>query len=195
MRRKVSILLFFAVLLTAMVRPVFGQEKIATFAGGSFWLLQPVFDSTPGVIKSVVGYAGGKEADPIAEEVDLGLTHDVEAVQITYDPTRIDFQKLIDIYWHNIDPTDGEGQFCDRGKQYRTVIFYHDNEQKELAQQSKAALLAAHQGKQVETEIKPFTTFFPAEDDQQQYYKKNLIQFKFYDFTCGKSKKLKAFWG
>jgi peptide-methionine (S)-S-oxide reductase len=167
--------------------------QLATFAGGCFWTMQSDFDSVPGVVKTVVGYGGGKEASPTYEEVALGQTSHVETIQITFDPTKTNYQSLLDVYWNNIDPIDSDGQFCDRGHQYHTVIFYHDDNQKKLAMSSKDALLLKNMG-EIATEIRPLTTFYPAEEDQQEYYLKNSAQYKFYRVTCGRDKRLKEIW-
>jgi methionine-S-sulfoxide reductase len=170
------------------------HPKIATFAGGSFWSMQPLFDAIKGVEKTVVGYAGGKEANPTYEDVSLGETSHVEAIQVTYDPNIISYQALLDVYWQNIDPTDDKGQFCDKGSQFRTVIFYNDETQKELALDSKRQLLANHKFKQFDTQIRPYINFTPAEEDHQEYYKKNRVRYKFYNITCGRDQGLKAIW-
>jgi peptide-methionine (S)-S-oxide reductase len=170
------------------------QNQVATFAAGSFLYIQPIFDKTPGVIKTVVGYAGGNEPSPIFEEVSLGQTDYFESIQVTYDPEKVTYQTLLNTFWHNIDPENNEGQFCDKGAQYRTVIFYHDDNQYKLAQSTKQAILASHQVKSITTEIRPYTTFYPAEDYLQQYYKKNPIRYKYYRFICRPDKRLAEIW-
>lgn len=172
-----------------------GYSK-ATFAGGCFWCMEPPFDALDGVISTTSGYIGGHKQDPTYKEVSRGGTGHTEAVQIVYDPERVSYAELLDIYWHNIDPTDPHGQFCDKGDQYRSEIFFHDDEQEKLANQSKAALV----------ELKPFTgdvvtgvtaatVFYPAEDYHQDYYTKNPVRYKFYRYGCGRDKRLEELWG
>lgn len=169
--------------------------QLATFAGGCFWCMQPEFDQEEGVTKTVVGFAGGKEVNPTYEQVSSNETHHVESIQITYDPTKTDYHKLLTVFWKNIDPTNDKGQFCDKGDQYRSVIFFHDEEQKKQAQASKETLLKKHKISKIYTDIRPFTTFYPAEDYHQKYYKKNPVRYKFYRFSCGRDQKLKEIWG
>ncbi len=169
------------------------EFKTATFAGGCFWCLQSPFDKTAGVIKTVVGYAGGKEDNPSYEQVSGGLTQHVEAIQITYDSTLVKYDELISIFWKNIDPFDSDGQFCDKGKQYTSVVFFHDDEQRHIALQTKQIIETEKQA--VSTTLKAYTTFYPAEDYHQQYYQKNPVRYKFYRFSCGRDKRLNAIWG
>ncbi len=173
-----------------------GQTAIATFAGGCFWCMQPPFDKTPGVIKTTVGYTGGHVDNPTYEQVSAGGTGHAESIQIEYDPSRVSYEQLLQIFWHNIDPTVRDRQFCDVGHQYRTAIFYHDEAQREAAERSKTTLEAS--GKlpgPVMTEIVPATTFWPAEEYHQEYYKKNPIRYKYYRWGCGRDKRLEELWG
>ena len=172
-----------------------GYSK-ATFAGGCFWCMEPPYDELDGVISTTSGYTGGDRQDPTYKEVSRGGTGHTEAVQIVYDPKRISYAELLDIYWHNIDPTDAHGQFCDKGSQYRSEIFYHDDEQKKLAIQSKTALveLKPFTG-DVVTNITPATVFYPAESYHQDYYVKNPVRYKFYRYGCGRDKRLEDLWG
>jgi peptide-methionine (S)-S-oxide reductase len=172
-----------------------GHSK-ATFAGGCFWCMEPPFDKLDGVISTTSGYTGGHQQNPTYKEVSRGGTGHTEAVQIVYDPKRVSYAELLDVYWHNIDPTDAHGQFCDKGSQYRSEIFYHDNEQQQLAAQSKTALieLKPFTG-DVVTGITPATVFYPAEDYHQDYYIKNPIRYKYYRYGCGRDKRLEALWG
>lgn len=172
-----------------------GYSK-ATFAGGCFWCMEPPFDKLDGVISTTSGYTGGHQQDPTYKEVSRGGTGHTEAVQIVYDPKRVSYAELLDVYWHNIDPTDAHGQFCDKGSQYRSEIFYHDNEQKQLAAQSKTALieLKPFTG-DVVTGITPATAFYPAEDYHQDYYIKNPIRYKYYRYGCGRDNRLEDLWG
>jgi len=166
----------------------------ATFAGGCFWCMVHPFDQLPGVISVTSGYTGGHTKNPTYEEVSAGSTGHLESVQIIYDPKTIDYGKLLGVYWHNIDPLDAGGQFCDRGDQYKSVIFYHDEEQKRLAEQSKAAV-EKQLKHAVATTIRPASTFYPAEDYHQDYYKKNPLRYKFYRYSCGRDQRLEALWG
>jgi peptide-methionine (S)-S-oxide reductase len=167
----------------------------ATFAGGCFWCMEPPFDMLDGVIATTSGYTGGHKENPTYEEVSSGTTGHAEAIQITYDPGKISYGELLEVFWRNIDPTDGGGQFCDRGTQYRTAIFYHDAEQKRLAQQSRQSLIESKGFKEVATEITAASTFYPAEEYHQDYHKKNPVRYKFYRYGCGRDKRLKELWG
>jgi peptide-methionine (S)-S-oxide reductase len=167
----------------------------ATFAGGCFWCMEPPFDKLDGVISTTSGYTGGHKENPTYEEVSSGTTGHAEAIQIAYDPEKIRYGELLQIFWRNIDPTDGGGQFCDRGTQYRTAIFYHDEEQRRLAQQSRQAVIDSKGFKEIATEITAASTFYPAEEYHQDYYKKNPVRYKFYRYSCGRDKRLKELWG
>jgi peptide methionine sulfoxide reductase msrA/msrB len=168
----------------------------ATFAGGCFWCTEADFEKVPGVVKVISGYAGGKKQNPTYEEVSSGTTGYVEAVQVYYDPTRITYEQLLDFFWKHIDPADGEGQFVDRGAQYRSVIFYHDEEQKRPAEKSKKVLQESGKFKKpLVTEIVPFTNFYDAEEYHQDYYKKNSVKYKFYRYGSGRDQFLESTWG
>jgi peptide-methionine (S)-S-oxide reductase len=168
----------------------------ATFAGGCFWCMEHPFDELPGVVSVTSGYTGGHKKNPTYEEVSAGGTGHAEAVQIVYDPAKIAYNKLLEVFWHNIDPTVKDRQFCDIGNQYRSVIFYHNEEQHRLALQSKAALEKNKPFKgQILTEIVQATEFYPAEEYHQHYYKKNPIRYKFYRFNCGRDQRLRELWG
>lgn len=168
----------------------------ATFAGGCFWCMQPPFDKLPGVVSTTAGYTGGHKAKPTYEEVSAGGTGHAEAVEITYDPKKIGYDKLLEVFWHNVDPTDAGGQFCDRGDQYRSEIFYHNEEQKRLAEESKAALEKSKPFKEpIVTKIVAATEFYPAEEYHQEYYKKNPLRYKIYRYGCGRDKRLEQLWG
>jgi len=168
----------------------------ATFAGGCFWCMEPPFDKLEGVVSTTSGYTGGKVADPTYEQVTSGGTGHREAVQVVYDPTKVSYQTLLDVFWRNVDPLDDQGQFCDRGGSYRAAIFYHGDEQKRLAEASKAAIDAKGRFPQtVVTEIRQSTAFYPAEDYHQDYYKKNPLRYKYYRFSCGRDRRLEQLWG
>jgi peptide-methionine (S)-S-oxide reductase len=168
----------------------------ATFAGGCFWCMEGPFDRVPGVLSTTSGYTGGTVKRPSYEQVSSGTTGHAESVEVAYDPSRVTYAQLLDVFWHNVDPTDGGGQFCDRGHQYRTAIFVHDDEQRRLAEQSKKELEASGRlKKKVVTEIVAASDFYPAEDYHQDYYKKNPVRYKFYRYNCGRDERLKELWG
>jgi len=166
----------------------------ATFAGGCFWCMEPPFDKLEGVISTISGYTGGKKKNPTYEEVSAGNTGHGEAVQVTYDPKKITYEKLLDVFWHNIDPLTPNRQFCDAGSQYRTAIFYHDENQKRLAEESKKSLSKRFK-EPIVTEIVPASEFYPAEEYHQDYYIKNPLRYKFYRYNCGRDQRLEALWG
>lgn len=166
------------------------EAKTAIFAGGCFWCVEDVFDHVDGVTETVSGYAGGKTPDPTYGS-HKGY---VEALKVTYDPSKVTYAKLLDHYWHNIDPFDSSGQFCDKGPAYRTVIFVSDDEEKELAETTKQEI-AARFKKEVATEIRPTTTFYAAEDYHQDYHNLNPVSYKFYKWNCGRAQRLAEIWG
>ena len=173
-----------------------GATARAIFAGGCFWCMEPPFDKLDGVISTTSGYIGGSKLNPTYQEVSAGGTGHAEAVQIEYDPKRVSYEKLLDVFWHNVDPTQKDGQFCDHGSQYRTGIFTHDDEQKRLAEASRAALAKSKPFKgDIVTQIVPATTFYPAEEYHQDYYKKNPVRYKIYRTGCGRDARLKDVWG
>ncbi len=170
------------------------QTATAIFAGGCFWCMQPPFDKTPGVISTTAGYTSGTKVNPTYEEVSSGTTGHFESVKIEYDPAKVNYDKLLDVFWHNIDPFNGKGQFCDIGPQYRAAIFYGGEKQKEGAEASKKRVMEKF-GKAVDTLVLPASEFYPAEDYHQEYHKKNPLKYKFYRFTCGRDARLEAVWG
>jgi peptide-methionine (S)-S-oxide reductase len=175
--------------------PDAGLEK-ATFAGGCFWCMEPAFDKLPGVRSVISGYTGGQKLNPTYEEVSSGTTGHAESIEISYDPAVISYSKLLDVFWHNIDPTVKDRQFCDVGSQYRSAIFYHNEEQKRSAEASKKALEESKRFPgPVYTEIVAATTFYPAEEYHQKYYQKNPIRYKYYRYGCGRDQRLKELWG
>jgi len=170
--------------------------KKATFAGGCFWCMQPAYDEVPGVVATRVGYTGGKTVNPAYEAVSAGGTGHAESIEVTYDPKKISYRKLLDIFWHNVDPTTADREFCDVGRQYRTAIFFHNAEQEREANQSRAELEKTKPFKApIVTEIVPASTFYPAEDYHQEYYKKNPIRYRFYRYNCGRDQRLHELWG
>lgn len=175
--------------------PLRTLEK-AVVAGGCFWCMEAPFDQLPGVISVTSGYTGGKKKNPTYNEVSAGGTGHAEAVQIVYDPAKIGYDKLLTVFWHNIDPTVTDRQFCDSGDQYRSAIFYTTEEQRRVALQSMAALEKSKPFKgPIVTEITQAGDFYPAEDYHQHYYKKNPIRYAYYRNGCGRDKRLKELWG
>ena len=171
----------------------FGQTT-AIFAGGCFWCVEADFEKVPGVLEAISGYLDGQVQNPSYDEVSAGHSGHVEAVEVHYDPQQISYPELLDVFWRHIDPTDAGGQFVDRGSQYRAVIFYQDEPQKQAAEQSRAAL-AEHFAKPIVTEIKAVSQFWPAEDYHQDYYQKNPIRYKFYRHNSGRDQFLEKTWG
>ncbi len=168
----------------------------ATFAGGCFWCMEPPFDDLEGVVSTTSGYTGGHVENPTYKAVSGGETGHAEAVRVVYDPDKVSFERLVDVFWRNIDPTDAGGQFCDRGSPYRSTLFYHDEAQREVAERSRAALerdrpfTAA-----IVTSIVAATAFYPAEAYHQDYYLKNPIRYKYYRHSCGRDRRLEQLWG
>ena len=172
------------------------DQAKATFAGGCFWCMEPEFDKLDGGAAVVVGYTGGTTKNPTYEQVSAGRTGHAESVEITYDPTKITYERLLDVFWHNIDPTVKDQQFCDHGSQYRTGIFYYDDQQKRLAEASKSALDRNKPfSAAIVTEITRASEFYPAEDYHQDFYLKNPLRYKYYRSGCGRDARLKQLWG
>jgi peptide-methionine (S)-S-oxide reductase len=171
------------------------QRSVATFAGGCFWCVEADFDKVPGVISTTSGFIGGKVANPTYNQVVTGTTGHTEAVEIVFDPTRVTFQKLLDVFWRSHDPLAKNRQFCDSGEQYRAGIFYHDEEQQRLATDSKKTIQARFAPRIVHTEITKAAPFYKAEDYHQDYYEKNPVRYKFYRFNCGRDQRLEELWG
>ena len=167
----------------------------ATFAGGCFWCMESEFQELPGVLSVVSGFTGGRKQNPTYEEVSAGGTGHTESILITYEPAKISYARLLDVFWRNIDPTDKSGQFCDRGSQYRSGIFVHSPEQKKLAEDSKQRLIASQKLPAVYTPIDPATRFWPAEDYHQDYYSRNPIRYNYYRYGCGRDRRLEELWG
>lgn len=168
----------------------------ATFAGGCFWCMEPPFDKLKGVISTTSGYMGGHVAQPTYQQVSRGGTGHAEVVQVIYDANLVDYETLLHTFWRNIDPTDARGQFCDKGCQYRTEIFYHDAEQRKIAEQSKVTLLTKKTFESdIVTDITTASRFYPAEQYHQDYYQKNPIRYKYYRYACGRDDRLEQLWG
>lgn len=173
-----------------------GEGAVATFAGGCFWCMEHPYDELEGVLSTTVGYTGGDTKNPTYREVSAGGTGHTEAIQVVYDPNKVSYEKLLEVFWRNIDPLDKGGQFCDRGSQYRTGIFYHDETQKRLAEESKKELDESKRFQQpIVTEIVPASEFTLAEDYHQDYYRKNPIRYKVYRWGCGRDQRLAEVWG
>ncbi|MDO9387608.1 MAG: peptide-methionine (S)-S-oxide reductase MsrA [Thiobacillus sp.] len=190
--------LFTVFLLAALAMPGMASAALAkaTFAGGCFWCMEPPYDKLDGVVSTTSGYIGGHTKNPTYEAVSAGGTGHAEAVEITYDPARIGYAKLLQVFWRNIDPTVHNRQFCDIGDPYRSAIFYHDAEQRQLAEQSKAALDKTKPFPQpIVTEIVAAGVFTPAEAYHQDYYLKNPVRYKFYRHRCGRDQRLEELWG
>jgi peptide-methionine (S)-S-oxide reductase len=200
-----SFVLLFAVLACGAADSQTSEESLpvdeaglakATFAGGCFWCMEPPFDKLDGVVSTTSGYIGGEEAEPTYKQVSAGATGHAEAVQIVYDPAKVSYQRLLEVFWHNVDPTTPDRQFCDRGRQYRTAIFAHGDEQLRLARESKRELEESGVLDQpIVTEIVPAGDFWPAEEYHQDYYEKNPIRYKFYRRGCGRDSRLEELWG
>jgi peptide-methionine (S)-S-oxide reductase len=199
-RRLVPLVLVIALAgpaaLTAPTVQAQGRTALATFAGGCFWCVEEAFDKVPGVLKTTSGFIGGTVANPSYELVMTKTTGHAEAVQVTYDPDKVSYQQLVDWFWRNIDPVDARGQFCDKGNPYRSGIFYHDEEQRKIAEASKQAIAASGRFKQpVVTEITAAGPFYAAEEYHQDYYKKNPNRYLFYKHGCGRVQRLEQLWG
>jgi peptide-methionine (S)-S-oxide reductase len=170
------------------------STAVATFAGGCFWCVEADFDKVPGVISTTSGYTGGTVPNPTYAQVSAGGTGHAEAVEIVYDPAKVSYEKLLDVFWHNIDPLVKNRQFCDVGEQYRTAIFVHDEEQRRLAEASLKKVAAELKGT-IYTQIVAAGPFYKAEDYHQDYYLKNPARYKFYRWNCGRDQRLEEIWG
>ena len=193
LRLLISLLLGLAAAAGALAQTP-PPTAIATFAGGCFWCVEADFDKVEGVISTTSGYTGGTVANPTYEAVGRGGTGHTEAVEIVYDPAKVSYEKLLDVFWHNHDPLAKNRQFCDRGDQYRPAIFYHNDEQRRLAEATKAA----HQPRfkqPIQTEIVAAGPFYKAEEYHQDYYLKNPVRYKFYRYNCGRDARLEELWG
>ena len=171
------------------------KYELATLAGGCFWSMQHDFDKLPGVVKTTVGYTGGQVVHPTYHQVSTGQTGHYEAIQIIYDPSKTNYQTLLNFYWHDIDPSNASGQFCDRGNEYKTVIFYHNATQQKIAVASKKQLNATNHFNHIATLIKPASIFYPAESYHQKYAEKNPEAYARYREGCGRDHSLKKIWG
>jgi methionine-S-sulfoxide reductase len=190
------ILLLSAAVVWGVETPKPTAQETATFAAGCFWCIQPYFDETPGVLKTTVGYTGGPEKNPTYKQVSSGQTGHAEAIEVVYDPAKVRYEKLLDIFWRNIDPTTADRQFPDRGPQYRTAIFYHSEAQRKAAVLTKEQFEKSERfGAPLVTQILPAVTFWPAEDYHQAYYRKSPEAYKQYNDNSGRKEYFKRIWG
>ena len=196
--KKITLLLLVSIAITHTQgnSTMTNSHSLATFAGGCFWCMESAFEKLDGVAEVISGYSGGSEVDPTYSQVAAGATSHYEVIQVKYDAGLVSYQQLLDHFWRQIDPTDAGGSFVDRGKQYRSAIFYHDQNQKQEAEASRAQL--ANSGKfsePIATEVLALAEFYPAEDYHQDYYKKNPLRYKFYRYNSGRDQYIKKTWG
>jgi peptide-methionine (S)-S-oxide reductase len=196
---RMALALAASVLMLAALQPAAAGSQNrelakATFGGGCFWCMEPPFDKLVGVVSTTSGYTGGHVRNPTYEQVSGGGTGHAEVVEVVYDPAKIGYDRLLEVFWHNVDPLDAGGQFCDRGDQYRTAIFYHSEEQKRLAEASLQKV-QAKLPQRIVTPIVPASEFYPAEEYHQDYYTKNPLRYNFYRWRCGRDERLEAVWG
>ena len=176
--------------------PIAPGHAVATFAGGCFWCMEPPYDKLPGVTATISGYMGGPKVNPTYQEVSSGTTGHAEAVQVVYDPKKVSYEKLLEVFWVNVDPTVKDRQFCDSGTQYRTAVFYHDEAQRKAAEASKAALEKSKPFREpIVTPVVMAEAFYAAEDYHQDYYQKNPVRYQLYRSGCGRDARLKSLWG
>jgi peptide-methionine (S)-S-oxide reductase len=190
--KALSLLIFTGVI--AMMKPAAAATETAVFAGGCFWCIHAEYEQTDGVVKVLSGYTGGRTQNPTYEQISTGTTGHIEAVEVVFDPAKVTYEKLLDIFWGNIDPTDADGQFCDKGSQYRAGIFYTSDAQKAAAEHSLKTV-----DEKLETPvaafIRPAVKFWPAEEYHQSYYKKNQLRYNLYKQSCGRTETLEEIWG
>jgi len=172
----------------------YADEAVATFAGGCFWCMEPPYDKLDGIKSTISGYMGGHVENPSYKQVTRGNTGHAEVVQVTYDPDVVSYETLLEVYWRNVDPFDGGGQFCDRGNSYRPEIFVHDEAQADAARRSKGEV-AARFDQPISVDVTEAPAFYPAEDYHQDYYKKNPVRYKYYRWNCGRDQRLEEIWG
>ena len=184
-----------AVALLAGSAAAAAETKTAVFAGGCFWCMEPPYDELAGVLSTTSGYAGGETENPTYRQVSDGRTGHAEVVRVEYDPAKVSYEKLLAVFWRNIDPFAVDAQFCDHGDQYRSAIFPADEEQRRLAEASLEKVRERFDGKKIATKIEPAAKFWPAEDYHQDYYVNNPVRYKFYRFNCGRDARLKEIWG
>jgi len=204
MRRQVALAVFTVAIVllgswnvqSASQAAVDGTLSRAYFAGGCFWCMEEAFEKVEGVLSATSGYMGGTVANPSYEEVSAGRTGHAESVEVVYDPAKVSYQKLLDAFWHNVDPVTPNAQFCDHGSQYRSAVFFQTDEEKRAADASRQALEQSNRFKEpIVTQIVMASQFYLAEEYHQDYYKKNPVRYKFYKYNCGRAKRLEALWG
>jgi peptide-methionine (S)-S-oxide reductase len=172
------------------------QQAKATFAGGCFWCMEEVFEKVEGVESVVSGYTGGQVENPTYEQVSAGGTGHTESIEVTFDPSKVTYKQLLEVFWRNVDPTTPNAQFCDHGNQYRAAIFYQDENQKQLIEESKQRIESSKTfPESIVTEIAPASVFYTAEEYHQDFYTKNPIRYKYYKWNCGRAKRLEQLWG
>ncbi len=184
-----------ALLIGMMVNASAAGSATAIFAGGCFWCTEADFEKLPGVISAESGYTGGKESNPTYNDVSAGITGHTEAVRVTYDPAKVNYAQLVNYFWKTIDPTAKDRQFCDSGSQYRSGIYWQNEEERKVAETSRTALLSSKKFKEIHTEIAAASTFYPAEEYHQDYYKKNPVRYNYYRHGCGRDARLEEIWG
>lgn len=189
--------LFITLLVIAGTASVAGTRlEKADFAGGCFWCMEEAFEKVEGVLSATSGYMGGTVANPSYEEVSAGRTGHAESVEVVYDPAKVSYQKLLDAFWHNVDPVTPNAQFCDHGSQYRSAIFFQTDEEKRASDASKQALEQSKRfNEPIVTQIVMASQFYPAEEYHQDFYKKNPVRYQFYKYNCGRAKRLEVLWG
>jgi peptide-methionine (S)-S-oxide reductase len=183
-------------LSTAIATTAASSQQLATaiFAGGCFWCVESDFDHVPGVVKTISGFTGGRTKNPTYKQVTYGDTGHREAVEITYDPSKVSYETLLNVFWHSVDPTDGGGQFCDRGVSYRSAIFVRSDAERRLAEATKQQVMKDLDQK-VATTVEAASDFYPAEDYHQDYYTKNPLRYKFYRWNCNRNQRVEEVWG
>lgn len=184
-----------AVTLVLSASLAHAASATAIFAGGCFWCTESDFEKIPGVISAESGYTDGKQANPTYEQVSAGNTGHTEAVRVTYDPAKVSYAQLVELFWKTIDPTVKDRQFCDVGSQYRSGIYWGNEAERKIVETSRDALLKSGRFKQIHTQLAAASTFYPAEEYHQDYYKKNSVRYSYYRYSCGRDARLKAIWG
>ena len=193
--RKIVFATFAVLGIAAGAKTASAQEtRVATFAGGCFWCIESDFDRVPGVLKTISGYTGGRTKDPTYKKIVRGDTGHHEALQITYDPKKVTYKQLLTVFWHSIDPIDSGGQFCDRGEPYETAVFVHNEEQRKLAEASKAAA-KEKLGQKIFTPVESAAKFYRAEEYHQDYHNKSPLRYKYYRWNCGRNQRVRELWG
>jgi len=183
-----------AVLVAAAAWAQDSARETAVFAGGCFWCVEEAFDKVPGVLATTSGYTGGRVENPTYQAVSAGDTGHYEAVEVEYDPAKVSYEELLDVFWKNVDPFDPIGQFCDKGESYKSAVFVADHEERRLAETTKKSVEERF-NQPVATEILPEQAFYPAEDYHQDYYEKNPARYQYYKWGCGRAQRLEEIWG